>query len=93
MQRECSAHAQAKRVRRDNDKDQDIGQNPLRHHGIIMALGRVHGLLPPGGTQAPFAAGLEADGSQIVATRGGEVEEFLGENAWLKEIVNNGTAC
>lgn len=50
----------------------------LRNHRIIRALGGFHGFFPSRGAQTPFAAGLEPDAAEVVAARGGEVEELAG---------------
>ena len=50
----------------------------LRHNRIIRPLRRIHRLLPSRGAQTPFAACVEAgDLAEVVAARGGEVEEFF----------------
>lgn len=56
-------------------------QEDLRNDRVILPLCSLHGLLPPRSAQAPFAAGLEADGSQIIPARGTEVEEFFCQDA------------
>jgi len=50
----------------------------LGNHRVVGAFGGLHGLFPPRGAQTPFAAGLEPDAAEVVAARGGEVEEFAG---------------
>jgi len=45
---------------------------------VVGAFGGLHGLFPPRGAQTPFTAGLEPDAAEVVAARGGEVEEFAG---------------
>jgi len=50
----------------------------LGNHRVVGAFGGLHGFFPSRGAQTPFAAGLEPDAAQVVAARGGEVEEFAG---------------
>lgn len=53
----------------------------LGHDGIIVAFSCVDGFFPPRGAQAPFTSRLEPDATQVVAARGGEVEEFARQDS------------
>lgn len=55
-------------------------QEDLGHDRVVGGGRRVDGFLPARGAEAPFAARGEADGAQVVAARGGEVEEGVGED-------------
>lgn len=56
-------------------------QVDLGHDRILLIPGGLHGLLPARGAEAPLAPRFQADGPEVVAPRGGEVEEFLGQEA------------
>lgn len=66
---------------RKREKRRKKEKNPLGHHGIVLALRRVHRLLPPRRAETPLTPGRQADAAQVVAPGGGEVEELLGEQA------------
>lgn len=54
-------------------------QKHLRHDFVIIALAGLERLQPAARAQTPLAAAREAGDAQVVALRGGVVEELLGD--------------